>query len=89
VADGGHDDDRVDDVRGPGGGTGDASGTAGGLVAGEDVAGLEYLGDLVQSRSGSVLTPRARSAICAQKRFRSARRIVCHGADRPLFNSVC
>ena len=42
-----------------------------------------------QSRSGSVLTPRARSAICSQKRFRSVRRIVCHGADRPLFNRVC
>jgi hypothetical protein len=47
VADGGHDDDRVDDVGGPGGGAGDASGTAGGLVVGEDVAGLEYPGDLV------------------------------------------
>jgi hypothetical protein len=47
VADGGHDDDRVDDVGGPGGGAGDASGTAGGLVVGEDVAGLEYPEDLV------------------------------------------
>jgi len=42
-----------------------------------------------QSRSGSVLAPRARSAICSQKRFRSVRGIVCHGADRPLFNRVC
>ncbi|MGH3285081.1 MAG: hypothetical protein ACRDPD_10435 [Streptosporangiaceae bacterium] len=38
MADGGHDDDRVDDVGGPGGGAGDAGGTAGGLVVGEDVA---------------------------------------------------
>jgi hypothetical protein len=41
-----------------------------------------------QSRSRSALTPRARSAICAQKCLRLARGIVCHGADRPL-NSVC
>jgi hypothetical protein len=47
VADGGHDDDRVDDVGGPGGGASDASGAAGALVVGEDVAGLEYPGDLV------------------------------------------
>ena len=47
VANGGHDDDRVDDVGGPGGGAGEASGTAGGLVVGEDVAGLEDPGDLV------------------------------------------
>src|SRR5260370_8683429 len=40
VADGGHDDDRVDYVRGPGGGAGDASGAAGALVVGEDVAAL-------------------------------------------------
>src|SRR6266851_2687580 len=47
VADGGHDDDRVDYVRGPGGGAGDASGAAGARVVGEDVAGLEDPGDLV------------------------------------------
>src|SRR5579862_983817 len=47
VADGGHDDDRVDDVGGPGAGAGDASGTAGALVIGEDLAGLEDPGDLV------------------------------------------
>ena len=41
MADGGHDDDRVHDVGSPGGGAGDASGTAGGLVFGKDVAGLE------------------------------------------------
>jgi hypothetical protein len=38
VADGGHDDDRVDDVGGPGGGAGQAGGAAGALVSGEDVA---------------------------------------------------
>jgi hypothetical protein len=38
VADGGHDDDRVGDIGGPEGGVG---GTAGALVVGEDVAGLE------------------------------------------------
>ena len=47
MADGGHDDDGVDDVGGPGGGAGDASGAAGALVIGEDVAGLEDPGDLV------------------------------------------
>jgi len=47
VADGGHDNDGIDDVRGPGGGAGDASGTAGALVIGEDVAGLEDPRDLV------------------------------------------
>jgi hypothetical protein len=47
VADGSHDDDRVDDVGGPGGGASDASGAAGALVVGEDVAGLEYPEDLV------------------------------------------
>src|ERR1700678_2658947 len=35
VADGGHDDDRVEDVGGPGGGAGDASDTAGGAASGK------------------------------------------------------
>jgi len=47
VADGGHDDDRVDNIEGPGDGAGHAPGAAGALVAGEDVAGFEYPGDLV------------------------------------------
>jgi hypothetical protein len=47
VADGGHDDDRVDDVGGPGRGAGDTRGAAGPLIAGQDVASLEYPGDLM------------------------------------------
>ncbi len=47
MTDGGHDDDRVADVGGPRGGAGDASGAAGALVVGENVAGFEDPGDLV------------------------------------------
>ena len=46
MADGGHDDDRVDDVGGPGG-AGDARGAAGALVVGQDVAAFEDPGDLM------------------------------------------
>ena len=47
VADGGHDDDCVADVGGPGDRAGKARGAARGLVFGEDVAGPMDQGDLV------------------------------------------
>ena len=47
VADGGRDDDGVDDISGARGGAGYPGGPAGALVVGNDVAGFEDLGDLV------------------------------------------